>query len=75
VVHDAIKMMKDSVGINIYPTFHIADDSALWPYALELYFDVRIERKEPYVLVKLNLNPSTGKWTDFSSYSVSVSLT
>ena len=74
-IHQAIKGMTDSAGINVYPMFHIADDSALWPYVAELYFDVRAERKEPYLLVTLNFIPESGKWTDFASYKVQVHIT
>lgn len=74
-IASAIKIMTDSAHINVYPMFHIAADSALWPYALELYFDVRAERKEPYILATLNFTPESGEWTDFESYKLSVSLT
>jgi hypothetical protein len=64
-IMNEIESFKEISKVNIYPLFQLEDDGNLFPLLFNLYFLVRVDSIEPYIILKYQLSlyggtPATG---------------
>ena len=52
-----VNSFKALTSTNLYMLFELEDDSTYFPYVFNLYYSVRVERVEPYIIFKAHLTP------------------
>ncbi len=59
-LQQAMQEVRSATGINTYLLVSLEDDGTLFPYLFNLYFDLRCERQDSYVVLKTNFVPVSG---------------